>query len=125
MSEILAQSDIWTFQRLMEKEEQVDLTVRHHFSDGLYIRELFIPAGVCVVGATHKTRHMFMVLSGICREAHQFGHQEMEGPFMGETEPGTKRVIYAVTDCVWMTFHPTDITDLDELAKVLLEEDYK
>jgi hypothetical protein len=24
-----------------------------------------------------------------------------------------------------MTFHPTDITDLDELAKVLLEEDYK
>ena len=34
----------------MLKGDTVELEVKHHFSDGLYARELFIPAGVCLVG---------------------------------------------------------------------------
>ena len=40
---------------------------------------------------------------------------------MGETLPGTKRVIYAETDCVWVGFHPTDLTDIDQIAAEILE----
>ena len=40
---------------------------------------------------------------------------------MGETLPQTKRVIYAETDCVWVTFHPTKLTSVEEIEKEILE----
>ena len=46
--------------------------------------------------------------------------KEITGPFIGETQIGTKRVIYAETDCVWMTYHPTDLTDIAEIEDALL-----
>lgn len=115
------QDDIYKFQSLMQAGDTVELDVQHHFSDGLYARELFIPAGVCLVGALHKTRHMYMVVSGKCRVSSQYGNQEIVAPFMGETLPGTKRVIYAETDCVWVTYHPTELTDIDQIAAEILE----
>lgn len=114
------QDDIYKFQSLMQAGDTVELDVQHHFSDGLYARELFIPAGVCLVGALHKTRHMYMVVSGKCRVSSQYGNQEIVAPFMGETLVGTKRVIYAETDCVWVTYHPTDLTDIKDIEKALL-----
>ena len=115
------QDDIYKFQSLMQAGDTVELDVQHHFSDGLYARELFIPAGVCLVGALHKTKHMYMVVSGKCRVSSQYGNQEIVAPFMGETLPGTKRVIYAETDCVWVTYHPTELTDIDQIAAEILE----
>ena len=117
------QDDIYKFQSLMQAGDTVELDVQHHFSDGLYARELFIPAGVCLVGALHKTRHMYMVVSGKCRVSSQYGNQEIVAPFMGETLPGTKRVIYALTDCVWVTYHPTDLTDIKDIEKALVVEE--
>lgn len=117
------QDDIYKFQSLMQAGDTVELDVQHHFSDGLYARELFIPAGVCLVGALHKTRHMYMVVSGKCRVSSQYGNQEIVAPFIGETLPGTKRVIYAETDCVWVTYHPTDLTDIKDIEKALLSKE--
>ena len=121
MNEIATQDDIVKLQSLMLKGDTIELETRHHFSDGLYARELFIPAGVCLVGALHKTRHLYTVVQGKCRVSTQFENIEIEAPFMGETIPDTKRVIYAVTDCVWITYHPTKLTDLDEIEKALIE----
>lgn len=105
----------------MLKGDTIELEARHHFSDGLYARELFIPAGVCLVGALHKTRHLYTVVKGKCRVSSQFGNMDIEAPFMGETIPGTKRVIFAETDCVWITYHPTELTSVEEIEKALLE----
>jgi len=117
------QDDIYKFQSLMQAGDTVELDVQHHFSDGLYARELFIPAGVCLVGALHKTRHMYMVVSGKCRVSSQYGNQEIVAPFISETLPGTKRVIYAETDTVWVTYHPTDLTDIKDIEKALLSKE--
>jgi hypothetical protein len=105
----------------MKKGETIELETRHYFSDGMYARELYIPAGVCCVGATHKTRHLYTVLKGRCKVASIYGNEEIEAPFMGETLPKTKRVIYAETDCVWVTYHPTDLTSVEEIEKAILE----
>ena len=121
MNEIATQDDVYRMQALLLKEKQVELEAKHHFSDGLYARELFIPAGVCLVGALHKTRHLYTVVKGKCKVASQFGTLEIEAPFMGETIPQTKRVIYAETDCVWVTFHPTELTSVEEIEKAILE----
>jgi hypothetical protein len=39
---------------------------------------------------------------------------------MGQTQPGMKRVIYAITDTVWTTFHVTEETDVDKIAEQIL-----
>ena len=80
---LTVQDNIYKFQQLMQTVENVELAVQHHFSKGLYARELFIPKGVCLVGALHKTRHMFMVVTGTCRVSSQFGNEEITGPFLG------------------------------------------
>ena len=121
MNEITTQDDIIQLQSLMLKGDTIELETRHHFSDGLYARELFIPAGVCLVGALHKTKHLYTVVKGKCKVATQFENIEIEAPFMGETIPGTKRVIYAETDCVWITYHPTELTNVEEIEKAILE----
>ena len=121
MNEITTQDDIHKLQSLMLKGDTIELETRHHFSDGLYARELFIPAGVCLVGATHKTKHLYTVVKGKCRVSTQFENIEIEAPFMGETIPQTKRVIYAETDCVWITYHPTELTSVEEIEKAILE----
>lgn len=121
MNQVSTQDDIIKLQSVMLQGNTVDLEVKHHFSDGLYARELFIPAGVCLVGALHKTTHLYMVVKGKCRVSSQFGNMDIEAPFMGETIPQTKRVIYAETDCVWITYHPTHLTDINEIEAALIE----
>lgn len=116
------QENIYQAQDLLLSMPQVDCKVYHHFSDGLYARELHIPAGVCVGGALHKTRHMFVVQSGRCTFVSHEGKQDIEGPYMGETLPGTKRIIYAHTDTIMIGFHVTDLTDVDEIGRQILED---
>lgn len=122
MNEVTKQEDIIKLQKAISMSDmQIDLKNTHHFSDGLYARELFIPAGVVLVGARHLTTHMYMVIKGKCRVSSEFGNLEITAPFIGETLPSTKRVIYAETDCVWITFHPTELTDVEEIEKAILE----
>jgi hypothetical protein len=51
------QNNIFKLQELMLTQEQAETETFHHFSDGIYARELRIPVGVCIVVAFHKTRH--------------------------------------------------------------------
>ena len=108
-------------QEAMQKQEQVDCPVNHYFSDGIYARELIIPAGSCVVGAKHKTRHFFLVVKGECLIADDGGCIRAEAPFITETTEGTKRAITAITDTILMTFHVTEETDIEKIGDEILE----
>ena len=115
------QDGIFKAQDLMLQMPQAETVVTDHFADGLYARELFIPAGVCLVGALHKTNHIFTVSQGECYAVTHEGKEHMVAPYTGQTRPGMKRVIYAVTDTVWTTYHPTDETNPEKIAEQILE----
>jgi len=115
------QDGIFKAQDLMLQMPQAETVVTDHFTDGLYARELFIPAGVCLVGALHKTNHIFTVSQGECYAVTHEGKEHIVAPHTGQTRPGMKRVIYAVTDTVWTTYHPTDETNPEKIAEQILE----
>lgn len=103
---------------LLENYEPVDCPVRHRFTPGLYIREIFMPAGVTVTSMQHQKMHPFFVLQGkISVYSENDGVVEIEAPHWGITYPGTRRILRVHTNSVWITTHVTDIkpeNDSDE-----------
>lgn len=94
----------------------------HIFSNGLYCRELTIPAGALIVGAVHKTQHVVVVSAGtITVWSEERGLDTITAPYTYVSEPGARRVAFALEDTVWTTFHPTTETDLDALERQLVE----
>ena len=99
-----------------------EMPVSHLFTPGLYVREIFMPAGTLLTSKIHKTEHPFVILSG--KASVWIGDGEevvLEGPYVGVTKPGTRRVLYIHEDMRWLTFHPTEFTDLAVIEEQLIE----
>lgn len=95
----------------------ISLDVRHHFAPGIYARELYIPAGTLLTGKIHKTEHLNILVMGRIEISNLGESKEMVAPLTFVSPPGTKRAGYAHEDCIWITIHATDETDLDKLEK--------
>lgn len=97
--------------------------VTHHFAPGLYAREMFIPAGACIIGKTHRHAHLNSVSRGRIMVASEHGTREVAAGETFISQPGIKRVGVALEDTIWITFHPTDKIDLAEIeADVIIAE---
>lgn len=101
-----------------------DFPVNHHFAGGMYAREIFLPAGTIISGRIKKHEHISVISQGEVYEATENIKRHIKAPFTMTSAPGTKRLVYAVTDTVWTTIHKTDKTDLDEVEKELIAESY-
>ena len=105
--------------------EQVSfLPLKHSFTPGMYIREIFMPAGTILTTQIHKTEHPFVISKGRCLVYlnHENGWKEFVAPHSGITYPGTRRILFILEDTIWTTFHPTELTDLLEIEKHLSED---
>jgi len=108
-------------QRMAQFEPAV-CPVTHRFTPGLYAREIFMPAGTLITSKIHKTEHPFVVLSGRVSVWTGDGEAAMlEGGHVGITKAGTRRVLYIHSDTRWVTFHPSEETDLVKLEEQLIE----
>jgi len=105
----------------MQELDPVILPLKHHFADGIYAREMFLPAGALITGAVHKTKHMCILSQGRVRVATDDGPVELVAPATLIAYPGAKRAIYALQDSVWTNIHATTETDLDKLVEELTE----
>jgi len=103
---------------------EVVCPLTHLFTPGLYVRKIFMPAGSLISSRTHATRHPFIIVEGKVDVISPFERFTYEAPFMGVTEPGTKRFLHTHTDTVWLTIHanPENISDPDKLAEQILEK---
>jgi len=98
--------------------------LRHLFGDNLYIREITMPKGMVLTSKIHKTTHPYFVLRGDVSVCTEDGIVRIKGPYWGMTQAGTKRVLQVHEETVWVTVHSTEQTDLEEIEKELIAEDY-
>lgn len=101
---------IFKMEAVMKAMPQVELEVKHHFSKGVYARELIIPAGVTLCGEIHKYENLNILSQGTML---LYGEGQISAPFTIVSPPGTKRIAHTITDCIWTTIHGTDETDVD------------
>ena len=96
---------------------------RHDFCPGLYARTIFMEAGSVVISKVHKTQHFFVCVQGSCTVVDSHGTRQLiEAPYLGVTMPGTERALHIHEDCIWTTFHVTDLTDPEEIGKQILAD---
>lgn len=98
--------------------------VKESFADGCYIREVFNPAKELIITKIHKKQHPFFLLSGEMSILTEDGIKHLKAPYHGITEPGTKRVIYTHTDCVFVTVHATDKKNTKEIEEEVIAKDF-
>ena len=103
----------------------VEHPLKETFLDRQYIREIFNPAGQVIVTKIHKVEHPFFLLQGEMSIITEQGEEHISAPYYGITAVGTKRIIYTHTDCTFITVHPTDLKNSEEIEKELIAKDYK
>ena len=110
-------------QELVDRFPAVECPVIHRFTPGMYSREIMMPAGSLITSKIHRTEHQFVVLSGLCRvyNAEDDSFLELSAGHVGITYPGTRRVLYMLEDTRWVTFHPTQLTNLTDIESELIE----
>ena len=104
--------------------EEVDCTVEHRFSPGLYLREIFMPAGTRIIGKIHATEHFNIVLTGSCTMITAEGIEEIKAPYTFISKAGIQKCLVIHEDCVWQTTHVTDSKDVEEIEKQVIVECY-
>lgn len=113
-------SSILALEALVGSVPQVETPVRHHFAEGLYVREMLIPAGTVIVGKVHRQSHLNIMTRGRMIVWTQEGRRELvvsTEPFVIESKAGTKKVGYALEDTVWLNIHlnPANERDMERL----------
>ncbi len=99
--------------------------LKHSFAEGLYIRELAVPAGILTVTRCHKFAHPAFLLKGELSVLEERGIRNVKAPAYFITPKGTKRIIYHHTEVILVTVHATNKTDIQEIEKELVGEDFE
>lgn len=95
----------------------------HTFSDGVYVREIFMPAGDIVVGHVHKTRHLNIITKGVALVWMNGEVTRITAPYTFESDAGVQKVLYIEEDMLWSTIHVTEETDMDKLEELLIDKE--
>ena len=101
--------------------------IKHAFTDGVYIRQMDMPKGNAVIGAIHKHLHVWFLLTGHVTIATENNTEDYIAPCYVISQPGTKRVIIANEDSIFVNIHknPSNTRDLDKLEKEIVALNYE
>jgi len=105
-------------------EPQTDCPLKHYFAPGVYVREIFMPAGTIVIGKIHKTEHFNIIQRGLCYLFNEDGSRQiLQSPLTFVSPPGKQKVLYICEDTIWSTVHITQERDLEKLEVQLIDPD--
>lgn len=110
------------------KGDTINCPLKHSFADGMYVREIFIPKGMILCGKIHKHDHPNFLLKGeveVFTESN--GLEKLVAPMSIISKAGTKRIVNALQDTVWVTVHanPNNLKDVDKIEDIVIAKTYE
>lgn len=105
---------------------QLDLPVKHYHIEGVYVRELFIPAGTVLTGKIHNKENISILSQGELMFSNgDTGLKSIKAPYTVVDKPGVKRLGYAVTDCTFINVLRSDKKTVPELEEELVSDTFE
>ena len=98
----------------------IDLGEVHHFSSGLYAKQMMLPAKHFAVSHEHTYDHLSNLAKVDVTVEVDGVKTEYKAPACINILAGQHHTITAHKDSVWFCVHATDETDLDKIDKVLI-----
>jgi quercetin dioxygenase-like cupin family protein len=95
--------------------------ITHHFSDGLYAKETFVPAGTAILKHTHDFSHLSILAKGRVAVMKGDDIEIVEAPACIEIKAHVVHGIKAMSDCVWFCIHATDEKDPEKVDEILIK----
>jgi quercetin dioxygenase-like cupin family protein len=92
----------------------------HHFSDGLYAKQMFMPKGFVAGTHAHNYSHLSILAKGRVILRTDDYNQEYVAPACIEIKAGIHHQIESLEDCVWFCIHATEETDSSKIDEVLI-----
>lgn len=100
-----------------------EIEVKHIFREGLYIREMTLPADFIFIGRVHKKGHVVELLEGSANLITAKGTNTFHAVDRINTPAGFQTVAVTLTPCLARTVHenPSNSRNVDELELAFFE----
>jgi hypothetical protein len=108
---------------LMAHGDRRSPPVKHTLCNGMYMRELFIPAGTVLAGKVHRVACLNVCSAGDIEIATEHGLMRVAAGFTAVSEPFTQKLGYAYADTVWINVFRTDLTDIAAIEREVFMSD--
>lgn len=102
---------------------QPDFQLVNRFSDGLYARQVTMKRGYFLTSKIHLKEHFAFILTGDITVWTDQDCERFRAPCVLTTKPGTKRVLFAHEDTVWITVHACNAKTQEEAEAELTTND--
>ncbi len=96
---------IETYEERLKAEPQLDIPVTQYFCNGVYAREVIIPAGTLLTSYIPTDERLNIVLTGSCEMVTPDGLRTVTAPAVFKSPPGAKRAGRCLEECRWITLH--------------------
>ena len=106
---------------MVNSGQDIQFPTDHQFYDEvngvrLYRRTIFIPKDHAASGVTHLFSHPFFLMQGTLDILDSDGNcLHITAPYVGDAIPGTRKIVRALEDCVFITCHVTTKTTPEEV----------
>lgn len=99
-----------------------EIPITNYFADGIYLRQMEMPADTVVVGAIHNHLHAWFLLTGRVLINNNGEIIEHIAPCFTISKPGSKRLIYALEDSIFVNVHknPSNTQDIKKLEQEIV-----
>jgi quercetin dioxygenase-like cupin family protein len=106
-----------------EGQFAIDLGTVHHFSSGVYAKQMHLPKGYVAMSHAHNYDHLSILGKGRVIVRTDNDAVEYVAPACITIEAKTHHQIEALEDTVWFCIHAAEETDADKIDEVLICRD--
>jgi quercetin dioxygenase-like cupin family protein len=112
---------------IITHQDSKPFPLKHTFADGIYVRQMSMDKGSSVIGAIHNHKHVWFLLTGHISVATEEVVEDYIAPCYVVATPGTKRVIHANEDSIFVNIHknPNNTRDIKELENKIVSRNYE
>lgn len=102
---------------------EIDLGTLHHFSDGVYAKQMHLPQNHRAISHKHNYSHLSILAKGKAIVTTDESQHIYTAPACINIKAGLNHEVYALEDVTWFCIHATEETDPDKVDEVLIGEE--